>query len=168
MAAREGDADAADFLLGAGSDPTLLNGQNQTALEVACVWAEDELELQHALRAAVQSKTQQQRLRSKVAVETALAESSASVDAELGQQAEPVPPTDAVDSLALGSCSLGGGMLAACASSMAAELSKPSCESMLSQLTANAETTAEPPRSTRRTASCGCAPETTPAQVFSM
>lgn len=62
MAAREGDLPCAEFLIGAGADPCGLNSQSQTPLDLANVWAEEELELLHLLRQATQAKAQRQRL----------------------------------------------------------------------------------------------------------
>ena len=52
VAAREGDAETAQFLLDAGANPRLCNSAGRTALDLAVEFAEDEVELIHALRQA--------------------------------------------------------------------------------------------------------------------
>ena len=123
MASREGDADAVNFLLEAGADPSILNGQNQTPLEVASIWAEEELQLAHTLRAAVQSKAQQKRLESKAVVEAAAAEKVAASAEHAASTAASVAAAGQFSVAGQSFCaSLDESSLALAACSMASEL----------------------------------------------
>eukprot|EP00966_Prymnesium_polylepis_P169453 3918084-Prymnesium_polylepis.1 len=119
LAAREGDPDAAEFLLDVGADPCQLNSQNQTPLDVATIWAEvrrraapgrtrparsarapcrassllvptarlqEELELLHMLRMAVQKKTEQHRLQTREAIAAAKAQREAAAAGGAGAE----------------------------------------------------------------------------------
>ncbi|KAL1515898.1 hypothetical protein AB1Y20_002512 [Prymnesium parvum] len=121
MAAREGDAELADFLLGVGADPALLNGQNQTALEVAELWAEEELELLHTLRAAVQQKAAQHRLQTRQAIADAKAEAEERARRAAEETGCVDPSTDSQGTAANG---VGGASLAMALCSLEEEMGR--------------------------------------------
>lgn len=74
MAAREGDSRLVQMLLSFNADPCLLNSHNQTAGEVGSIWAEEEVEMIHALTTAAASKRALLKAETRQAIETAKAE----------------------------------------------------------------------------------------------
>lgn len=127
LAAREGDVELAEFLLSAGADPCLLNSQSQTPHEVACVWAEEELELLNMLHKAIQKKTALQRLQTKEAIERARVEAqqgdAATAESEASSKCTSTSSSSGL-AMAPGTTALESVTMALLACSMEAELNQ--------------------------------------------